>query len=115
MPRGRRRRMSLAAGAAIVIALVAFVVLRGTPARADTVRRLAVLPLASARGSADSGLMADGVTRSVIEALTEAGVAVVGHRSVERYAGSTKPIRDIARELGVDAVVVGEVAQSKGE
>ena len=110
----RIRRNAIVLAALIVVIAVAGYAFRVRVARGGVIRRVAVLPLASGRSSADSGLAAEGVTRSIIESLTEAGAPVVGYRTVMRYQNSHTPIRDIANELGVDAVVVGTVTQVAG-
>jgi TolB-like protein len=60
-------------------------------------------------GDSTQAFFADGMTREVIGVLTDAGVHVLGYRAVAPYRNSQKPVREIARELGVDAIVAGAV------
>lgn len=60
-------------------------------------------------GDSAQRFFADGMTREVIVVLADAGVRVLGYRAVAPYRGSTKPIRAIASDLGVDAIVSGAV------
>ena len=109
----RARRSAMCVGALVTVAIVGAILVKQF-SHHGVIRRVAVLPLTSGRTSADSGLAADGVTRSIIEALTDAGVPVVGYRTVMRYQNSLASIKDIAHALDVDAVIVGSVTQSAG-
>jgi len=55
----------------------------------------------------------DGLTDALIEDLSKIGGAlrVISRTSTEAYATAPKPIKEIARELGVDAIVEGSVAR----
>jgi len=74
-----------------------------------TIRRLAVLPLASFTNDSAQAYFVQGVHDALIFDLQQAGVRVTGRTSVLQYAHSEKPVRQIARELGVDAVIEGSV------
>ena len=63
-------------------------------------------------GDASQLFFADGMTRELIGVLTDAGVWVLGHRAVAAYRNTTKPAAEIARELGVDALVTGSVLRT---
>jgi tetratricopeptide (TPR) repeat protein len=53
------------------------------------------------------------MTDELITDLAKVGqLQVISHTSVERYKGTKLPLREIARELGVDAVVEGRVMRS---
>ncbi len=55
----------------------------------------------------------DGLTDELITDLSKVGqLQVISHTSVERYKGTKLPLPEIARELGVDAVVEGRVMRS---
>ena len=74
------------------------------------IRTLAVLPLESLSADSAQGYLAEGMTDELITDLTQLGaLRVVGRTSVMRYRGSTRTAPEIARELRVDAVVVGTV------
>jgi non-specific serine/threonine protein kinase len=72
---------------------------------------LAVLPLGNF--SQDPEYFADGMTDALIASLSDVqGVRVLSRQSVMRYKGSSDPLPEIARELGVDVVVQGSVMRA---
>ncbi|MGH7499968.1 MAG: protein kinase domain-containing protein [Gemmatimonadales bacterium] len=76
---------------------------------------LAVLPFENL-GSADDEYFADGVTdeiRGKLAALP--GLRVTASRSAAEYKKSNKDLATIARELGVDYLLVGKVRWEKGD
>jgi serine/threonine-protein kinase len=79
------------------------------PPTAAAIGRIAVIPMDNQTGDTAQRFFADGMTREVIGVLADAGVRVLGYRAVAPYRGSTKPAREIAKELGVDAIVSGAV------
>ena len=104
------------AGAALVAALGAVLWSKLSPAPTPAgIRSLAVLPLKSLSNDSEDDYFADGITEALITQL--AGVRslrVISRQSVMRYKDSNKSLPEIARELGVDAVVEGSVARSDG-
>ncbi len=71
--------------------------------------RVAVLPFENRGDSADA-YFADGMAEAVRAKLTTVpGLAVIARASSESYAGSTKTLEEIARELGVDFLLSGTV------
>jgi TolB-like protein/DNA-binding winged helix-turn-helix (wHTH) protein/Tfp pilus assembly protein PilF len=87
---------------------------RAGPAGAAPIRSLAVLPLANLTGDAAYEYFSDGMTDALITDLASLpALHVISRQSVMRYKGSAKPLPEIARELGVDAVVEGSVARSR--
>ena len=116
-PQGRRLRpIVMLAGAALVAALGAVLWSKLSPAPTPAgIRSLAVLPLKSLSSQSEDDYFADGITEALITQL--AGVRslrVISRQSVMRYKDSNKSLPEIARELGVDAVVEGSVARSAG-
>ena len=74
---------------------------------------LAVIPLENLSHDSDQEYFADGMTDALITDLAKMGaVRVTSRASVMRYKGSKKTIREIAQDLGVDAIVEGTVMQS---
>ena len=72
---------------------------------------LAVLPLANTSADPDQEYLSDGMTEALITELAKLGsVKVIGRTSVMQYKGALTPLPQIARELGVDAIVAGSVA-----
>jgi len=112
--RRRIRRWSLLAAAlllAVVIALAGRrgVVRPGSPA----IQSLAVLPLQNLSGSPDEEYLADGMTEALIARLAKIrSLRVMSHTSVGAYKDTRKPVREVARELDVDAVLEGSVQRA---
>lgn len=75
---------------------------------------LAVLPLENLSGDSAKEYFADGMTDELIGELARIGsLRVISRTSVMQYKGSrTRSLPSIARELNVDAIVEGTVAQS---
>ena len=77
------------------------------------IESIAVLPLENLSHDAGQEYFADGMTDELIKEL--AGIRalrVISRTSALRYKGSTKSVREIGRELNVDAVVEGSVLRA---
>ena len=114
-PRGRRGRMVLVAVvAALALVLIAVGVLRrGHGGAGSPIRSLAVLPLENLSRDPEQEYFADGMTEELITSLANLeGVRVTSRTSTMRFKGTTKSIPQIARELGVDAVVEGSAMRA---
>jgi serine/threonine protein kinase/tetratricopeptide (TPR) repeat protein len=82
-------------------------------ARTPEIHSIAVLPLAIVSGDPQEEYFADGVTDALIMELAQVGeLRVISRTSVMAYRGAKKPLPQIAKELGVDAVVEGSVQRS---
>jgi TolB-like protein/tetratricopeptide (TPR) repeat protein len=78
------------------------------------IQSLAVLPFDNLSGDSSKEYFADGFTDELITDLAEqTKIRVVSRSSVMRYKGSRKPLPEMARELGVDAIVEGSVSLSE--
>ena len=76
------------------------------------IQSIAVLPLENLSGDPKQEYFADGMTEELIGALTKiSSLRVISRTSAMQYKGAHKPLPEIARELGVDAVVEGSVAR----
>jgi TolB-like protein len=74
------------------------------------IRSLAVIPLQNLSNDVSQEYFADGMTDELITALgTINGLRVISRTSAMVYKGVRRPLPQIARELGVDAVVEGTV------
>jgi TolB-like protein/Tfp pilus assembly protein PilF len=106
---GRRRwprRVMAGAGAAVVlVAAWALSTLGGGPAY----ERLAVLPPANLMNDPEQEYFVAGMHNALISELQRVGVWVIGRQSMLQYENTQKPIREIAEELGVDALVEAAV------
>ena len=82
----------------------------------DLIRSIAVLPLANLSGDPDQEFFSDGMTEALITDLAKIhAFKVISRTSVMRYKGSSKSLPEIARELGVDAVLEGSVLRAGDE
>ena len=74
------------------------------------IRSIAVLPLKNLSGDPEQEYFADGMTESMITQLAQTSTArVISRSSVMRFKSSSQPLQEIARALGVDAIVDGSV------
>jgi TolB-like protein/DNA-binding winged helix-turn-helix (wHTH) protein/Flp pilus assembly protein TadD len=115
-----RRWMVLCAGAAGLIAIVALTV-GPHPLAARLLRRetapviasLAVLPLDNLSGDPGQDYFADGMTDELITMLAKnSTLRVTSRTSVMQYKRVHRPLRDIARELGVDGILEGSISRN---
>jgi len=84
-------------------------------ARADSPIMLAVLPFEN-QGPAEQDYFVDGLTDAVNGKLAAvSGLSVIDRRSTEQYRKTTKPVKQIGSELGVEYVVGGVVRWARNE
>jgi TolB-like protein/Flp pilus assembly protein TadD len=108
------------AAALAAAAVVAVVVSRGGLQRpfpaasvSGRVESLAVLPLEDLSGNPADGYLADGLTEELIDRLSRIkGLTVTSRTSVMAFKRSRKSVAEMARQLGVQAVVEGTIARS---
>ncbi|MCM2268724.1 MAG: protein kinase [Thermoanaerobaculia bacterium] len=109
----------LAIGVAIgIAAMVSLVALRSgsTAPPPAKIRTLAVLPLTDLASGPDEAYFADGMTEELITGLSQInGLRVISRASVMRFKQGDTPVREIARLLRADALVVGSVARAEGK
>jgi serine/threonine protein kinase/tetratricopeptide (TPR) repeat protein len=73
---------------------------------------LAVIPFASSGGSADTDLLSDGLTESLIASLAHVPqLKVKSRNSVFRYKGKDIDPQQVGKDLTVDALLTGRVVQ----
>ena len=97
-----RRWPRVALGAVFVVTAAWWLTNRlGTPA----IQRFAVLPFTSPMNDSTLDYLVEGMHDGLIAELARTGLGVIARTSVMQYQGSQKPVREIARELGVDALV----------
>jgi TolB-like protein/Tfp pilus assembly protein PilF len=117
---GRSRRFAVAAASLCVplLAGLAWYGLADRPgmhgtAEAAPIRSVAVLPLKNVSGDAADDYFADGMTDALIADLAKIGsLRVISRTSTMQYKDTRKPLRDLARELDVEAVVEGSVLRA---
>jgi TolB-like protein/Tfp pilus assembly protein PilF len=126
-PASRWRRLgipAMAIGALLVIGIVArnsfeTRVVRGgsAPAAIPLAKgSIAVLPLENLSGDSSQDYVADGMTDAIIAELGRIrSLRVISRQSVMRYRHTTATLPQIARELGVGAVITGSVMRAGEE
>jgi TolB-like protein/Flp pilus assembly protein TadD len=73
---------------------------------------VAVLPFSNGSGNPDLDYLSDGISESLIKNLSQLpGVKVIARGSSFKYTGKQVDPQEVARELGVEAIVTGRVAQ----
>jgi TolB-like protein/DNA-binding winged helix-turn-helix (wHTH) protein/tetratricopeptide (TPR) repeat protein len=109
-----RRGWALAAGAVALSVAGGTLWQRGSvaapPAEAPAIRSVAVLPLSNLTGDSDQDFLAEGITDTLTTNLARIGsLRVISQTSVMAFKRDPKPLREIGRELKVDAIVEGGV------
>jgi serine/threonine protein kinase/Flp pilus assembly protein TadD len=80
---------------------------------ADDRKAIAVLPFANMSDDADNEFFSDGMTEDLLAHLsTVKGLRVISRTSVMIYKGTTKSIREVAKELSVQSVLEGSVRRA---
>ncbi len=118
---GTTRRNAVLVGIGLLVLTAAVIAFSWRGLRPSTssaavprVESIAVLPLANLSGDPAQEYFADGMTEALIADLAKiSSLKVISRTSVMRYRGTTRPLPEIARELGVDAVIEGSVQRSK--
>jgi serine/threonine protein kinase len=124
-PRPGRLRPRLAAAAAAATLLAVSLILAGnrnllrrfgsSAVTGPAIQSLAVLPFENLMRDPAQEYVVQGVHDALIADLSKTGaLRVISRTSVMRYRDSRKPVPEIARELGVDAVVEGSVLRAEG-
>ncbi|MEJ2007848.1 MAG: winged helix-turn-helix domain-containing protein [Acidobacteriota bacterium] len=117
-PRWGNRLWLIGVGLVAIVAMVFALNLGGLRDRISGkfpshVKSIAVLPLENLSHDPEQEYFADGMAEALIMELSKISqLQVIGLRSVMVYKGSKKPLRQIARELNVDAVMEGSVLRS---
>jgi len=111
-----KRKTVIAIAALSLLAAALLVVLRPRlfpSTQAAHIHSLAVIPLANLSGDSSQEYFADGMTDELITALAKnRNLRVVSRTSTMQYKGAQRPVRDIARELGVDGIVEGSIERT---
>ncbi len=81
------------------------------------IRSIAVLPLDNLSNDPDQEYFSDGMTEALIADIAKIrSLKVISRTSVMRYKGSDRPpLPEIAKELGVDAILEGSVLHAEGD
>lgn len=112
VPQAIRFKLALAAVAVLVLLVLAYATVRLRPGNAARARikSLAVLPLKNLSGDPSQEYLADGMTEALIGRLSGIhDLRVISRTSVMRFKDTQLSVPEIAKTLGVDAVVEGSV------
>ena len=122
LPPGRTRRKGLAVGLAVAGTAVALIVTgliirnaRSKPS-AKVIESVAVLPFANLSNDPELDYVSDGITENLINRLSQVPrLKIIAHNSVSHYKGKEIDAKEVGKTLGVQALVVGRVAQHGDE
>lgn len=97
-----------------VLVCVAFVLNSfGLRAKDSRVNSLAVLPLNNVSREPGQDYLADGVTDEMITMLAKnSTLRIVSRTSATQFRAARQPLPEVARELGVDAIVEGSISRN---
>jgi TolB-like protein/DNA-binding winged helix-turn-helix (wHTH) protein/tetratricopeptide (TPR) repeat protein len=114
LPASRPRLLRLSAIVTVCLVVLGATWLFAVRLRpAPAIRSLAVLPLTNLSGDPSQDYFADGMTDELITELAHIpNLRVVSRTSVMLDKNVKKPLPEIARELGVDAIVEGSTVRS---
>ena len=111
-PRAPRRRMLIGASALVALLAVGAVVTFQMTARSAAIGSVAVLPFENATGDAAIDYLSDGISESLINKLSSLnGLRVISRTSAFAFKGKKMEPVEIGRKLGVDALILGSLAQ----
>ena len=117
----RKKRFWVVAGAALCVIAIAgwgwrLSRNRLTSPAVPPVRSLAVLPLENLSGDPLQEYLADGMTEELIGRLANIrGLRVISRTSAMHFKNTTLSVPEIAKTLGVDAIVEGSIIREGGE
>ena len=111
-----RRLLGYAGALALLLALLVGLNVAGLRDRlfgGGPIDSIAVLPFENMMGDAEQDYFVEGMHEALITELSKIGaLTVIARTSVLRYRDSDTPVREIARDLNVDAVIEGSVLRA---
>jgi len=116
-PAARVPRRNLCIALAAVVVIAALVLFLGRPffskPHEQPITSLAVLPFQNMSADPSQEYFSDGMTEAIIKELSQIkALRVISRTSIMRYKRTDETLPEIARELGVDAVVEGSVLKA---
>jgi eukaryotic-like serine/threonine-protein kinase len=109
----QHKRGALLVFTTIVIAgAIVFAYFSYARTRSQTISSIAVLPFTNASGDANMEYLSDGLSESLINALSQLPqLKVIARSSAFQYKGKEMDPQEVAKALGVQAIVTGRVVQ----
>jgi eukaryotic-like serine/threonine-protein kinase len=110
---GRKPFIYAASLLLILLVVVAVFFLGGPVPEARAIESIAVLPFTNLSNDPDQEYFSDGMMEEILDRLFKIGdLKVISRTSSMRYRNTDKSIKEIARELGVGAILGGSVRRS---
>ena len=112
-PQGRGRwKYGVGGAALLVVAAVAGWFALGSRGKGTEISTIAVLPFVNAGNDPSAEYLSDGITESLINSLSQLpSLTVMARSSVFRYKGKEVDPAAVAKDLKVQAVVMGRIVQ----
>jgi TolB-like protein/Tfp pilus assembly protein PilF len=111
-PRRIARRRVLFAAALVTLLAVGAIMTFEMAGRSAVIGSVAVLPFENATGDPALGYLSDGISESLINKLsTVNGLHVISRTSAFAFKGKKMEPTEVGRKLGVDALILGSLAQ----
>ena len=109
----RHKRAAVLILATIIVALAATLIYyRYSSTRATAISSVAVLPFTNQSGDPNMDYLSDGISESLINNLSQlSSLKVISRGSAFKYKGKEIDPQEVARALGVQAIVTGRVMQ----
>ena len=108
----RKYWIAAAMAALVIMAAAGTWFWRSKSSAASQIESIAVIPFSNSGGNADTDLLSDGLTESLISSLAHVPqLKVKSRNSVFRYKGKEIDIQKIGNDLTVDALLTGRVVQ----
>lgn len=112
-PRPSRGQLTGLVAGVLVAAAAWWIVAGRAHPRAPVVRAVAVLPFQDFADSAEGSYLGAGMTEGLIADLAQIGsLKVISGSSASVAMGTARPQSNLARELGVDAIVTGSIRRT---
>lgn len=111
-PSKRHRRTVLVGMLALLLAVAGAAYLFYFARTANAIDSVAVLPLVNASNDPNTEYLSDGITESIISNLSQLpGLRVMASATVFRFKGQEIDPKEVGRQLGVQAVLIGRLLQ----
>ncbi|HMQ02589.1 MAG TPA: hypothetical protein PKD26_01560 [Pyrinomonadaceae bacterium] len=113
--KGFDKRLIAAPIAAVIIVAGVFLANRYFDSSGKQIESIAVMPFVNDSGNAENEYLSDGMTETLINNLSKvANLSVKARNAVFPYKGKEVSARQIGEELGVQAVLLGRLAERGG-